>query len=327
MDVDEDLSYLVKVAVMPPERDEDTHESSLLIDVDVGLVFMDKDKKKKATIAAKVLSNSNKTNNNVLRTTTRKEYTLDEVAKHNGGDTTNKESSSTIWIIYDTLVLDVTSWLHHHPGGEQTILRFGGMDATDEIRAFHDDWIINTKLTNFVIGTVVTHTTSPAAVAGAPAAAVVVSELVQDFRTLGETFNTLGYFTNSKYYYMKKLISVFTLFALSLGSLFGIILSPHFKVVGVVGVHTVISAILMGLFWQQFAFVGHDCGHMYSARTHAKVGINVYYLGALVTFFNGISVAWWKATHNIHHAVPNTVDCDPDIAHVSTTIFCVLYHF
>lgn len=285
---------------MPPERDDDTLVSSL-VDDDVGLVFVDKDKKKATTVQS---SNSNKNNNN------RKEYTLDEVAKHNG-DTTN-ESSSTIWIIYNNLVLDVSSWLHHHPGGEQTILRFGGMDATDEIRAFHDDWIINTKLTKFVIGTIVTTTASSTADAK-PAA---VYEMVQDFRNLGETFDTLGYFTNSKHYYMNKLISVFTLLALSLGFLFG--LSPSLKV-GVGYVHTVVSAIFMGLFWQQFAFIGHDCGHMYSARTHAKVGINVYYLGALVTFFNGISVAWWKATHNIHHAVPNTVDCDPDIAHVSIT--------
>jgi len=292
---------------MPPERDDDTLDPSL-VDVDVGLVLVglvlvEKDKNKATTVKS---SNGDKTNNDALLHTTGKEYTIDEVAKHNG------ESSSTTWIIYNNLVLDVTSWLHHHPGGEQTILRFGGMDATDEIRAFHDDWIINTKLTNFVIGTVV--------------AAVSSSELVRDFRTLGETFDSLGYFTNSKYYYSKKLISVFTLFALSLGLLlFGTTTS---RTTTTTGLHTVMAAILMGLFWQQFAFIGHDCGHMYSARTHAKAGINVHYLGALVTFFNGISVAWWKATHNIHHAVPNTVDCDPDIAHVSITIcVCCWYHF
>lgn len=291
---------------MPPERDDDTLDPSL-VDFDVGLVLIEKDKNKATTVKS---SNGNETNNDVLHTTG-KEYTIDEVAKHNG-DNTN-ESSSTTWIIYNNLVLDVTSWLHHHPGGEQTILRFGGMDATDEIRAFHDDWIINTKLTNFVIGTVV--------VAGDAAAS---SELVQDFRTLGETFDSLGYFTNSKYYYIKKLISVFTLFALSLG----LLLFGTTSRTTTTGLHTVMAAILMGLFWQQFAFIGHDCGHMYSARTHAKAGINIHYLGALVTFFNGISVAWWKATHNIHHAVPNTVDCDPDIAHVSILLsVCVLVSF
>jgi delta8-fatty-acid desaturase len=76
-----------------------------------------------------------------------------------------------------------------------------------------------------------------------------------------------------------------------------------------------LGAVVLGIFWQQFAFVGHDCGHM-SARTHARDHIGVVNLGALVTFFNGISVAWWKATHNVHHAMPNTVDCDPDIAHL-----------
>ena len=292
---------------MPPERDDDnTLESSLVDLVDVGLVNVDKDKKKAPPPF--VVKSSNDSNSVVLRTT--KTYTLDEVTKHTTPNST--------WIIYNNYVLDVTTWVHHHPGGEQTIARFAGMDATDEIRAFHDDWIINSKLTNFIIGTVV---------AVEPSSTTTDSELVQDFRTLGETFDTLGYFTNSKYYYINKLISVFTLFALSLILLFGKSSSSSSSTTTTGWVHIVISAIIMGLFWQQFAFIGHDCGHMYSARTHAKVGINVYYLGALVTFFNGISVAWWKATHNIHHAVPNTVDCDPDIAHVSGCCHNVCVYF
>jgi cytochrome b involved in lipid metabolism len=182
---------------MPPERDDDnTLESSLVDLVDVGLVNVDKDKKKAPPfVKSSKSSNNNTLNSVVLRTT--KTYTIDEVAKHTTPNST--------WIIYNNCVLDVTSWVHHHPGGEQTIARFAGMDATDEIRAFHDDWIINSKLTNFIIGTVVVE----------PSSTTTDSELVQDFRTLGETFDTLGYFTNSKYYYINKLISVFTLFALS----------------------------------------------------------------------------------------------------------------
>eukprot|EP00956_Cyclotella_meneghiniana_P018671 scaffold31273_cov23-Cyclotella_meneghiniana.AAC.1 len=61
-----------------------------------------------------------------------------------------------------------------------------------------------------------------------------------------------------------------------------------------------------------------------SARTHARDHIDVPKLGALVTFFNGISVSWWKATHNVHHATPNSVDSDPDIAHLP--VFAVHEH-
>mmetsp|Transcript_3404 Transcript_3404/g.8653 ORF Transcript_3404/g.8653 Transcript_3404/m.8653 type:complete len:503 (+) Transcript_3404:152-1660(+) len=212
-----------------------------------------------------------------------KSYTVAEVASHNTKD--------DAWLIYKDKVLDVSKWIASHPGGEQTISRFAGMDATNELRAFHDDWVLDTKLPRFVIGTV----------SDAPE----TTELVKDFRKLGEEFDKLGYFHVSPWYYAGKVAAVFCILACSMGLLFRTeSLAAHMA-----------SAVLLGIFWQQFAFVGHDCGHM-SARTHARDNIDVPRLGALVTFFNGISVAWWKATHNVHHAVPNSVDCDPDIAHL-----------
>lgn len=165
------------------------------------------------------------------------------------------------------------------------------MDATDELRAFHGDWVLREKLPHFVIGSV----------SDAPE----VSELVKDFRELGEEFDKLGYFHVSPWYYAFKVVTVFCILICSMGLLFK---TESF-------IAHMVSAVLLGLFWQQFAFVGHDCGHM-SAKTHARDNIDVPRLGALVTFFNGISVAWWKATHNVHHAMPNSVDCDPDIAHL-----------
>lgn len=210
-------------------------------------------------------------------------YTVAEVAKH--------DSKGDAWIIYKNQVLDVSRWISTHPGGEQTILRFAGMDATDELRAFHDDWVLDEKVPNFVIGSV----------SDAPEA----TELVRDFRRLGEDFEKLGYFRVSPWFYVAKLAWVFSILACSLALLFK---TESFA-------SHMVSAVIMGIFWQQFAFVGHDCGHM-SARAQARDNIDVPRLGALVTFFNGISVSWWKATHNVHHAVPNTVDCDPDIAHL-----------
>jgi len=212
-----------------------------------------------------------------------KSYTVAEVAQHNRKD--------DAWLIYENLVLDVTKWVAQHPGGEQTILRFAGMDATDELRAFHDDWVMEKKLPAFVIGSV-SDATEP-------------TDLVKDFRELGMMFDKLGYFHVTATFYVIKIVWVFSIFICSMSLLFR---TESF-------IAHMTSAVLLGIFWQQFAFVGHDCGHM-SARTHARDNIDVPKLAALVTFFNGISVAWWKATHNVHHAVPNTVDCDPDIAHL-----------
>lgn len=218
-------------------------------------------------------------------------YTISEIATHN--------QPHDLWIIYNNQVLDITKWLSHHPGGEQTLLRFGGMDATDELRAFHDSWVIETKLPPFVVGTV----------KDAPQ----ISELVRDFRDLGQHFEDMGYYHVSPWYYVGKVFWVFCIFAAVLGLVFRTASVPAHMV----------AAVLLGLFWQQFAFVGHDAGHM-SARTHARDHIDVPKLGALVTFFNGISVSWWKATHNVHHATPNSVDSDPDIAHLP--VFAVHEH-
>lgn len=218
-------------------------------------------------------------------------YTHSQIATHN--------TPTDLWLIYNNQVLDVTKWLHHHPGGQQTLLRFGGMDATDELNAFHDPSMLKAKIAAFVVGEV--KDVRP------------VSELVNDFRELGKHFEEMGYYRVSPWYYVVKVLWVFCILGAVLCLIFGTESTAAHMV----------AAVLLGLFWQQFAFVGHDVGHM-SARVHARDHIDVEKLGALVTFFNGISVAWWKATHNVHHAVPNSVDCDPDIAHLP--VFAVHEH-
>ena len=49
---------------------------------------------------------------------------MTEVAKHN--------SKTDCWVVVDGQVLDVTSFLGDHPGGELAILTFAGKDATEE---------------------------------------------------------------------------------------------------------------------------------------------------------------------------------------------------
>ena len=72
------------------------------------------------------------------------------------------------------------------------------------------------------------------------------------------------------------------------------------------------SALLLGLFWQQMAFLGHDAGHNQitgSARTD-------YYYAWIVTALFGVSGDWWKRNHNVHHVHTNSIECDPDIQHL-----------
>ena len=49
---------------------------------------------------------------------------MTEVAKHN--------TKADCWVVVDGQVLDVTSFLSDHPGGELAILTFAGKDATEE---------------------------------------------------------------------------------------------------------------------------------------------------------------------------------------------------
>jgi len=52
-----------------------------------------------------------------------KEFTMEEVAKHNKKD--------DLWIVVKGVVLDVTNWLDEHPGGAQALFNFMGRDASE----------------------------------------------------------------------------------------------------------------------------------------------------------------------------------------------------
>ncbi|KAF9476377.1 fumarate reductase [Pholiota conissans] len=74
------------------------------------------------------------------------EYTLAEVAKHNKKD--------DVWVVIDGQVLDVTSFLPDHPGGEKAILLYAGRDATEEFNMLHDPKVIPRYAPESVIGKV-----------------------------------------------------------------------------------------------------------------------------------------------------------------------------
>ena len=69
----------------------------------------------------------------------------------------------------------------------------------------------------------------------------------------------------------------------------------------------------MGVFLQQMAFVGHDCGHNAIMRTLVPEKILGLICGGALT---GISSGWWKSNHNTHHIATNMVSHDPDIQHL-----------
>ncbi|KIK27845.1 hypothetical protein PISMIDRAFT_674136 [Pisolithus microcarpus 441] len=74
-----------------------------------------------------------------------REFTASEVAGHNKKD--------DVWVIVNGQVLDVTSFLPDHPGGEKAILLYAGRDATEEFNMLHDPKVIPRYAPDSVIGT------------------------------------------------------------------------------------------------------------------------------------------------------------------------------
>lgn len=89
---------------------------------------------------------ASKPNNPKQFTIPEKEFTMEEVAKHN-----KKED---LWVVVKGVVLDLTNWLDDHPGGPQALLNFMGRDATEEFEMLHDDEVIPKYAPEQVIGRV-----------------------------------------------------------------------------------------------------------------------------------------------------------------------------
>lgn len=73
-----------------------------------------------------------------------KEYTMEEVAKHN--------TKEDIWVVVKGIVMDLSNFLEDHPGGANALLNFSGRDATEEFEMLHDDEVIPKYAPATVIG-------------------------------------------------------------------------------------------------------------------------------------------------------------------------------
>lgn len=91
--------------------------------------------------------------------------------------------------------------------------------------------------------------------------------------------------------------------------------------------HYFLSAIFIGMAWQQMTFIAHDAGHI--SITHNFQIDNIFGM-IIADWFGGLSLGWWKRNHNVHHLITNDPVHDPDIQHlpffaVSTRLFGDVY--
>ncbi|PWN04221.1 delta fatty acid desaturase [Nocardioides silvaticus] len=61
----------------------------------------------------------------------------------------------------------------------------------------------------------------------------------------------------------------------------------------------------------QIAFFSHDAAHRQITHDNRTVAVLCLIAGNLL---NGLSFGWWLSKHNAHHAHPNDLDTDPDVA-------------
>jgi fatty acid desaturase len=207
--------------------------------------------------------------------TKREGLTMDDVAKHCVSD--------DCWVVIHGKVYDVTSFVPKHPGGE-ILLSYAGMDASDVFDAFHDEYSYKI-LGLYHIGEV---------------ADPIINPLIKEHRDLRHKLEEEGFYQSSKLFYLYK-----TTFNYSI-LLTAVYFATSFQAYWA----HMLSAVLLGTFWQQMGWLSHDYLHHQVFKNRRWNNFMGYIMGNVS---QGFSVEWWKAKHNLHHAVPNVAGGDPDI--------------
>lgn len=181
----------------------------------------------------------------------------------------------------DGIEYDCTEWKLKHPGGIKIMEKYHEKDATDVFYAFHR--AETAKMLN--------------SIPQKPATQVpVVDEKLKSFRELRRQLEADGFMERNYGWYTYKTLATY-----------GLCLA------GVVLAYTgnwVLSAIVMGIFWQQAGWLGHEFGHHDVFQSRKWNNIFAYLTSNVLM---GFSVNWWKDRHNNHHAITNVLEDDPDV--------------
>jgi len=216
-------------------------------------------------------------------------------------------NTDRIKLIIDGFEYDVTEWRYHHPGGDEIIEKYNGKDASDAFHAFHDvDTFkylktLKPKPISIPVDEPLTET-ELASLKNPELVKLVSPERLARITTAWKAFRQkivdAGLLQPDYSWYVMSTAA--TLSLLTFGILFGL------------RGWWLISAIMMGLFWQQSGWLSHEyCHHqVFGPRRRVLNTIVAYFLG---NFLQGYSINWWKERHNIHHAITNVHDADPDI--------------
>ena len=261
------------------------------------------------------------------RGVTRPAVTMAEVAKH--------ATREDCWVCIEGHAYDLTKYAARHPGGWRAIVAMAGKDATDPFSNYHPASVFRTLLPAFYVAPISDY------------AETVLTPFVREHRALRQKLLKDGLFEARPRFFIGLLIWLAFLGAATLyftlgtweeggivsnsnsnsninfnfnsnTSTSGSILSSSSSsssspwYISAYAAH-MIGACFLALYWHQLAFFGHDIGH--NAVTHSRRFDYVW--GTIIgDTTGGISLGWWKHTHNVHHIMTNSVEHDPDNQHL-----------
>lgn len=107
------------------------------------------------------------------------------------------------------------------------------------------------------------------------------SPMLLEYRQMARDFETSELFQTRPSFYFTRALLIVTLFALAVA---GVTMTSSTMV-------HLASGVLLGFFWQQCAFVGHDTGHMSITRSRPVDNLIGLVVGNMCT---GIGISWWK---------------------------------
>lgn len=204
-------------------------------------------------------------------------YSWSEVAKHN--------TREDAWLVIKGNVYDVTKFAPDHPGGS-IIYNYAGTDVTDQFAAFHIPRV-ELRLPRLKVGVV--DETGDDGQVYKPTAATL------EYRALRDRLRKEGYFDSDLSYSAMKAV-VFC--SLLLSSVLVVLFTPakYFYL------RIIVGAVLLGIGWQQVAFLAHDAAHYAVTKPDSGGGVN-WFAWFLASVLFGISTSMWNEEHSAHHAM------------------------
>jgi acyl-lipid Delta6-acetylenase / acyl-lipid (9-3)-desaturase len=188
--------------------------------------------------------------------------------------------------VIDEREYDVTHFRYTHPGGHQILEQYHNKDATDAFHAFHGPEA-HEQLHRLK------STPRP----------MKADKMTKEFRELRRKVEAAGLMERRYGWYVWKTLSTIAFWVLAMA-------------LGYEG-HWFLSAVALGVFWQQSGWLGHEYAHH---DVFANRRFNTFMAYTISNFFMGLSANWWKLRHNVHHAITNVLDADPDIDNLP--LFC-----